>query len=176
VFIRQGSPDKAAELCLKALTIQRELDDRRELGATLNSLGEAVAALGRVDEAVFHLSEALTAARDAGDRRIETGAYLHLARCHQLSGQIPDAMRSVKRALALAHEIGDRFREAKAQWYLGLLFAEQDPALARSCLESALATFQIGPFPEADRVATDLAGLPAATGTEAIPDPVDSSG
>ena len=55
----------------EALTIAREIGDRRGEGADLSSLGIRYATLGETERAIEYYEQALAIAREIGDKRME---------------------------------------------------------------------------------------------------------
>ncbi|MGW6060326.1 tetratricopeptide repeat protein [Streptomyces sp. NPDC055189] len=102
-----------------ALTVYRELGDRRREGMALNNLGHAFKGLRRFDEAIDAHTRDLGICRDLGDRRGEGIALAGLG--HALSGarRFDEAMDAHTRELAICRELGDRQGESTALGSLG---------------------------------------------------------
>jgi tetratricopeptide (TPR) repeat protein len=106
---------------------------------TQNDLGNAYAQLPTGDR-----GENLARAIECYERALavdhlrprEQARYLcNLAAAYQDQGEVVRAVEAYGQALALSREVGDRKIEATASWYLGLLFAESDPARAAELMQ-----------------------------------------
>ncbi|OWK45070.1 High-affnity carbon uptake protein Hat/HatR [Fimbriiglobus ruber] len=100
--------------------------DRRPAGEgnALGNLGNAYAALGRVDDAIEHYRQNLAIAREIGDRRGEGNALGNLGLAYAALGRVDDAIEHYRQQLVIAREIGDRRGEGNALGNLGLAYAD----------------------------------------------------
>ncbi len=67
----RGQYEAASKLYQQALTIYRNLKDKRGEGQVLTELGMAYAALGDIDRAIASYEQSLAIARELGDRSLE---------------------------------------------------------------------------------------------------------
>src|SRR5260370_510898 len=103
----------------RSLRLSREIGDRRGEGSALGNLGNAYAALGKVEKAIGYYEQYLAIAREMGDRRGEGSALGNLGIAYYLSGQVEKAIGYYEQHLAIAREIGDRRGEGSALGNLG---------------------------------------------------------
>jgi len=126
----------------EALTIHREVSDRRgELGA-LNNLALAVGRMGETARSKEYLEQALPLCRETGDRFAEGVVLFNLAAALQGQGAYEQAISCYEQSLAIRHEIGAREGEGETLTYLGDLYRYQgDYARARAYFAQAQQLF-----------------------------------
>ena len=136
--LKADVPARARERFEQALALARALGDRWTEGLARGSLGEALAALGRLDEARTELRASRAIARELADRQSEGAAEGDLGALYLACGATGRAREHVTRCLHIASEIGDRRGEAYAEYLRGLLgLQEGDPQHAVEHLELA---------------------------------------
>ena len=101
--------------------------------ALLDGLGETSYYLGRLDEALDHLTEALARFREIGYRAGQSDTLRNLAGVHTDAGRYDQALELAGEALELARQIGNRLLEAGALKALG--DTEQRMGRHRAALE-----------------------------------------
>jgi tetratricopeptide (TPR) repeat protein len=117
-----GQVERAVICYEQALTIAREVGDRRGEGEALGSLGIALRGSEQAERVIELHEEAIASAREIGDRRIE-GIWLgHLGIDHRNLGQVERAIELYEEALAIAREIGDRRNEGVSLGSLGIAY------------------------------------------------------
>ena len=143
VYAAIGEPRRAIECYQQALTIAREIGDRRGEGNALDSLGLAYGTLGETHRAIEFFHQHLAVAREIGDRRGESNALGGLGWANHRLGEVRRAIEFHQQALAIAREIGDRRSELVGLGNLGnahlalgepcdaIEFYQQDLAIAR---------------------------------------------
>jgi tetratricopeptide (TPR) repeat protein len=106
----------------RAVTIAREIDDKRTVGIWLGSLGQTYRSLGQIDSAIELHEEALSIARQIGDRQRE-GLWLNsLGRFYRLLGQVNRAIKLHNEALTISRHVNDRRGEEVHLGSLGLAY------------------------------------------------------
>ncbi|RIV39745.1 ATP-binding protein [Micromonospora radicis] len=105
----------------RALAVQREIDDRPSLGATLHQLGVAYWRLGRYADAVHRIEEALTHFRSYGDHGGQAAAAYGLGIAQFQLNDYPAAQAYHERALEIFRRIGDRTGEGRTHNNIGLV-------------------------------------------------------
>jgi non-specific serine/threonine protein kinase len=132
-----------ADLAGQALTLQRRLDDRPGIAASLNALGNVAWALGDLDEATALYEHSLAIWREIDNAR-------HIALCIDNMGAVASVQKDFARARALHQEslairqrIGDAHGTALALYNLSALaFAQQDWLEAGEMLRRAVAVWR----------------------------------
>jgi tetratricopeptide (TPR) repeat protein len=114
-----GNYRQAVDLHTQALTIARDIRDRRGEGAELDNLGNCHFRLGDYRQAIDLYTQALTIARDIGDRQSEGIALGGLGKCDSSLGDYRQAIDLYTQALTIARDIGDRLREGNQLGHLG---------------------------------------------------------
>ena len=89
----------------QALTISREIGDRRGEGIRLGNLGNAYRDLGRVEQAIKHYQQALAIFREIGDRRGEGNQLGNLGLAYSKQNQPDLARQYLQQALDIFIEI-----------------------------------------------------------------------
>lgn len=165
-YLDLGQPHRAIEFCERALTILREVGDRRGEGNALGNpstllragLGMAYADLGEPRRAIELHEQALAIFRDIGDRRGEGDGLRHLGLAHDLLGEPHRAIRFYEQALAIFREVGDSRREGNALWNLSQSLDKLgDRAQAVAHAQVALKIFEAIENPNAAEVREQLA-------------------
>jgi tetratricopeptide (TPR) repeat protein len=103
----------------QALTVYRNLDDRRGEVDALSGLGELEWHVGEYGQARKYFAEALTLAQHLRDQRAETEALRGLGHVERLVGDYGQARKYYTQALALARHRGHTRAETEALWGLG---------------------------------------------------------
>lgn len=123
-----------------ALSISREVGERRSEGLAHSGLGNLHITQGRVQEALVHYEAALAIHRMNGNRRSEGTVLGHLGNLHRGQGRTEVARLHYEEALAVHREANDRRSEGIVLGNLGILHLEQGRMEeARSHYEGALA-------------------------------------
>ena len=102
-----GQAKEAVEAYRKSLSLWQETTDAWEESIAYFNLGEALAAVGRFDEALENLGEAFQAKSQLGDRWGLAYVYLVEARIRLDRGRTEEALAQARRGLDLATEVGD---------------------------------------------------------------------
>lgn len=127
----------------QALTIFREIGDRRCEGMALGNLGNAYRILGRIEEAVTCYEQDIAICQEVGDRRGEGSTLTSLGVAYQGWGRFEEAVTCHQQALEIFEEVGDQQREGMALGNLGnacrSLGGDDE---ADACYEQALTIFR----------------------------------
>ncbi|WP_017721780.1 CHAT domain-containing protein [Kamptonema formosum] len=103
----------------QALTLYREIGNRRGEAASLGNLGNAYDSLGQYTEAIQYHQQSLEIAREIGDRRGEAASLGNLGNAYDSLGRYTEAIEYHQQQLEIAREIGDRRGEAASLGGLG---------------------------------------------------------
>jgi tetratricopeptide (TPR) repeat protein len=106
-----GDLERAEELSLAALAIQRQLGNRRSEAISLSSLANVFYETGRVEQARELLEQSLAIHREVGNRRSEGVALTGLASVYQAAGQLEKAEHLFRDALNIHRETQNRRAE-----------------------------------------------------------------
>ncbi|WP_017720491.1 tetratricopeptide repeat protein [Kamptonema formosum] len=85
----------------QALTLYREIGNRRGEAASLGNLGNAYHSLGRYTEVIEYQQQSLEIAREIGDRRGEATSLGNLGNAYRRLQQIPEAIQKYQDALEI---------------------------------------------------------------------------
>jgi tetratricopeptide (TPR) repeat protein len=111
---------KAIEFYEQALTVLRELGDKRGEGSVLGNLGLAYAALGETRKAIGFYERRIEIAREIGDRRGEGNALWNMSTTMDKLGERAKAIECAEAALKIYEEIespyAERVRKKQAEW------------------------------------------------------------
>jgi predicted ATPase/DNA-binding CsgD family transcriptional regulator len=110
---------RAAALHEEALSIQRELGDRKGEAFTLNNLGVQALEQGNFDQAARWLEESLALSKELGDRKGEAFTLNNLGGMALEQGNLDQAARWLEETLALSKELGDLWLAGSALHNLG---------------------------------------------------------
>ncbi len=110
-----GDHARACELATSALSLAREIGDRRAQADALNALGRAAAGLGGHEQAASQYAAALDLARETGARYQEAEALIGLYAIHTKNGAADSAAACAAGALAIAEATGDRRLRGRVQ-------------------------------------------------------------
>jgi tetratricopeptide (TPR) repeat protein len=131
----------AVRFATQALTLHREVGNRRGEHAHAALLGRALLAQGRLADAARTLKACVVAARTAGDPDAEGEGLLALAQLSLHTGRLPQARRLAEQAFQLHHDAGDTRRACLAEGILAEVMAEAGELdAAAGLLEQAIET------------------------------------
>jgi tetratricopeptide (TPR) repeat protein len=102
-----GEYDEATGYLEESLAIARELGDREQISATLESLGFAELGRGCLEAARRHGEEALALARESGDQRKLASALNAVAQIHRADGDVAAAEPLYDEVVALGRRLDD---------------------------------------------------------------------
>ena len=115
-----GRLEEAEDWYGKALTIEKELDDRPHMAITCHESGVTAQHRGRLDEADDWYRKALTIFEELGDRPHAALSYHHLGMTAQARGRLGEAAGWYYQALAINIRLGDRPHMAANYHQLGM--------------------------------------------------------
>jgi predicted ATPase len=131
----------AVRFATQALTLHREVGNRRGEHEHTALLGRALMAQGRLAEAARTLKAGVVAARTGGDPESEACGLVALAELSLHTGRVPQARRLAEQAFQLFHDAGDTRRACLAEGVLAeSLAASGDADGAAGLLEQAIET------------------------------------
>jgi tetratricopeptide (TPR) repeat protein len=109
---------------LESLVLQWEKtdDNRWEIGACLNSLGNAYDSLGQYQRAIDFYQQSIEIMREISDRNGEANSLGNLGNAYDSLGQYQRAIDFHQQSLEIAREIGDRNGEARSLAGLGIAY------------------------------------------------------
>jgi CHAT domain-containing protein len=138
-YTRDG-PAAAVRIWRRALAGARAIADTASMAATLDNIGAALVALGRLDSAAVSLNTARRLASAARDARVEANITSHLGDLNADRGNLAAAREHYLQARALRERIGDAGGAAADLNNLGLVAQDAgDIERARQHFEAALA-------------------------------------
>ena len=168
----QGDYERAAEYAQQAVTVALLAGSRRAMAVALDSVGCALARLGRSAEAQAALTESLALQRELGNKGGQAMVLADLASAALDAHAEAQAAGLYREALALAWQIGDRRRAAFCLEGLGQITADDDAGQATVYLSAAQAVRQTlsAPLPPSEQRPFDrtVAALQAALGPVAF--------
>ena len=157
---RAGRFEEAVSLHRRALATRPEVDD----GTQRWSLGQALAATGRHDEAIEALQQAAEANRAAGNTWFEGAALRDLGVLLGTLGRAREAADHLTRAVARFESGNDQEEEAGALRELGATMRKLgDTGQAGECWRRALEIYERLDLPEAEQVRDSLRRLDPET-------------
>ncbi len=106
----------------QALSIYREIKDRKGEGQALGNLGVIYKSLGNYTKAIEYQEQSLAIAREIKDRRGEGKSRGNLGNAYYALGNYPKAIEYQEQYLAIAREIKDRNGEGSALGNLGIAY------------------------------------------------------
>jgi predicted ATPase/class 3 adenylate cyclase len=121
----QGDAAVAQTRFAAALTLAREVGDRRTAAEALGSLGILAAHQHDVQRATVCLEESLAIARELGSSRSAARALNNLGVMAYFEGAWAEAVACFEEALTLSRSQGDRFRTASCLMSLGWVATHQ---------------------------------------------------
>jgi tetratricopeptide (TPR) repeat protein len=146
LLARQGDFPAAMEYACQGLALAEQVDSTAYGAWNRRALGQALAALGQVEEGVAHLRDAALTFETLAWRTMLAGSLLRLGLALQLAGDGASATAALERVLALSRETHEVYEAAYALAALGemrLVQGEKEagrPALA----EAAALASQVG--------------------------------
>ncbi|MFA1546450.1 AfsR/SARP family transcriptional regulator [Actinomadura chokoriensis] len=112
--LKSGEPDNYLAQYREALSIYREIGDKRGEAACLNNIGRWYSETGRPGEALIHFQKALSISQDISERFEATSALLNIADLHYRAERYGIALDNYGESLTVARSIGDAYQEARA--------------------------------------------------------------
>jgi CHAT domain-containing protein/uncharacterized protein HemY len=103
----------------QALTLFREIKNRKAEGWVLNNLGLVYRDLGQYSKSIEYLEQSLAIAREMNDRQQEGTCLGNLGNAYAALGKYDKAMELYEHSLALARETQNRLGEGKVLGNLG---------------------------------------------------------
>ncbi len=119
-----------------AITIWRQIGQKRGLAFSLNEMARAQAALGKTKDAVANFQEALQIRREIGDKRGLGDTLIDMGNFSDDRGDHDQALKMYKEGLELEREIGNESLQAICLNNIGAVYSE------KSQYEDALTYFQ----------------------------------
>jgi predicted ATPase/DNA-binding SARP family transcriptional activator/Tfp pilus assembly protein PilF len=139
----QGDHESARQFYQQALTLRRELGDRKGMAPLLGNLGTLASTQGDFDQARELEEAGLALKRELGDRQGVAVSLNNLAINLYFRGEYLQARQLQEESLALRREFGDRRKIAAALLNLGgTAYALEDFARAHTLHAEALTLFQ----------------------------------
>ena len=139
IHLRLGDYQEARVRFDEALTVARQLGDRRGEGRWLGHLGDVCFNLGDFPAARGSYEEARVIASEIGDRRTEGIWVGYLAQVALYLKDLPAALTLFQQALAIARESGDRRFEGRWLGELGIVAsALGDYPVAQAGIDKAI--------------------------------------
>jgi predicted ATPase/class 3 adenylate cyclase len=137
----QGDRKRAVELCEESLALYRELEDKKGIAASLNTLGLLAQYQGDYDRAVVLLEESLALSRELGDKAGIASALQRLSGVvFMIRGDYKRASVLYEESLALHRELKDKGGISVSLRFLGLgAFIHGDYDRGTALLEESLA-------------------------------------
>ena len=137
---------EAGKLFENAISISREIGDRKGEAAAYGNLGVVFSSLGKYDKAKEYLWKALAITIEIPDRAGEAICYGHLGTVLLSHGEYGKAKEYLEKALEIRTEIGDKKGEATDYGNLGNIFLSRgEYDKAEEYAEKALAmTIELG--------------------------------
>ena len=114
-----GQVERAIGYYERALSIAREIGNRRDEGIWLGNLGLAYDSLGQVEHAIEYHEQALTIAQELKNRDTESTVLGNLGNAYYSLGQMEHAIEYHEQALTIARELKDRRGESAVLGNLG---------------------------------------------------------
>jgi predicted ATPase/class 3 adenylate cyclase len=165
-----GEYDEATRFLEESLAIARELGDREQIIATLESLGFAELGRGRLEAARGHAEEALALARQAGDQRKLASALNAVAQMHRADGDVAAAEPLYDEVVTLGRRLDDMELVAIGLLNLAMTYvARAAYSEARSALREIIAIARRTRSMPVGQSALEVAsGLAASMGEAAL--------
>lgn len=139
VFWRRRERERSLEVSLEAKALAEELDDRRQLGLILKSIGVAEQMYGRVASALDYHEQARRLLAEVGDRKEEAAVYNSIAVICWRDGNLANSLAANTKARHIQEEIGARQGLASSLNNIGIIHrAQGDLVRALACYEEAL--------------------------------------
>lgn len=119
-----GRPQLAREFYLKALAINRELDDLRNAAQALGNLGVVSSGLGENEAAKNYFEEAVSIFEKTGDLRGSAAVYGDLGNIHKKEGNVEMALIHYRKKLEISYEIEDHRSTAQGLSSIGSVYRQ----------------------------------------------------
>jgi tetratricopeptide (TPR) repeat protein len=146
LLARQGDFPAAMEYAYQGLALAEQVDSPAYGAWNRRSLGQALVALGQMDEGVAHLQEASRTFEALTWQAMLAGSQLRLGLALQLAGDGVGATAALERVLALSRETHEVYESTYALAVLGELHlakGEREPG-GQALAEAAAQAPQIG--------------------------------
>ena len=119
--IQTSQYKEALQSFQQALTIYREIKDRKGQAFSLNYIAIVKRTLGDNIESLEFYKQALYIFREIGDRLNEGTVLNNIGKVHESLGQYPQALEFYQQALTIRKQVGDQTGEAFTLTDLGLI-------------------------------------------------------
>jgi eukaryotic-like serine/threonine-protein kinase len=133
-----GKPDEALSAYNQALKIRRDIGAKKEVGDTLNDLGDFYLERGQPDQALQVLKESLQIQRDAGDETNQGLCLNNIANAYSQKGENEDALTYLQQSLQIREKLNVPGNIAQTLQTLGMTYA------ALGQYDSAMTSFMRG--------------------------------
>jgi len=131
-----SKPEEVLRNEQEAITIWRQIGQKRGLAFSLNEIARAQASLGKTKDALANFQEALQIRRDIGDKRGLGDTLIDMGNFSDDRGDHDQALKMYKEALELERDIGNESLQASCLNNIGAVYSE------KSQYDDALTYFQ----------------------------------
>jgi len=143
ITLQQGQPERAEELCERALDVARASKDARAISSALNYLADVFSAREEHGRALELHEEALEIRHALGDPLLVADSTYNLAVSAFENGETERARQAFEESFALAHDLGDLLHRAAAGFMLAELdLLAGDVAAAETRILGSLAVYK----------------------------------
>jgi serine/threonine protein kinase/tetratricopeptide (TPR) repeat protein len=131
-----SKPEEVLRNEQEAITVWRQIGQKRGLAFSLNEMAKAQIALGNAKDGMSNLQEALQIRRDIGDKRGLADTLIDMGNFSDDRGDHDEALKMYKEALGLERDIGNESLQAVCLNNIGSVYSEKNQ------YEDALTYFQ----------------------------------
>lgn len=128
-----GQNEQALKYLKQALSIRKEVGNRKSQGRTLICLGQVCYILGKREEALIYYEQALSIQKEVRDRKGEGRVLTNMGQFYGSLGKKEQMWKYYAEGLSILKEVGDPWEEGKVLQDIGKFYFGQcryDNALA----------------------------------------------
>lgn len=141
--MRVSQYDLSKSLCIRAITIAKQLDDRELEANCLDGLGVVAIQQGDLVEARRYLWDCYTIFKEIGDYWFAAGALANLGQVSMMQGDYEEAYELTQESLLIKQQSNDKWGIATRTYLLGEIAARiGDYTQAESHLKESMRIFQ----------------------------------
>ena len=117
-----NNPDKALDYAQQSLALSEQIDYKKGIGSSYNSIGNVYYIRADFPEALKNYSASLKINEELGQKNNIASAYNNIGNIYKQQGNYPEALKQYSASLKISEELGDKKSIAGAYLNIGVLY------------------------------------------------------
>ena len=124
-YSQTGEYKKSMDIYISALDQAKELDDKHEIGASLNNIGGIYWYKGNYDKAFDYYSKSFSIANELGNQSVMGKSIYSLGVIYWIKGDFDKALNNFNNSLEIAKELNDKSEMGKSYNRIGVIYGDK---------------------------------------------------